>query len=1175
MKQRFKDKFLDFVDNNNFLSSCLLFLRIRDTREKNLKYRTIFINNVRPKDYNDSDEPLDYISNKITTSKYTFWNFIPKNLFEQFRRVANFYYLFNLILTFIIPDPPVTPYIGAIPIFFVIIVSAIKQGYEDVLRHRSDREINNTPVRILRDGKFVEKKWRHIKVGDIVEVLADQTFPCDLVLLHAHTEDLMCHITTANLDGETNLKLKSKPRDFPILSNEEELSKFQGVIKCDKPNANLYDFTGKVVIHGKEYPIGNDNILLRGCNLRIAPIVYGCAVYTGVETKMLKNTKFKSNKLSCIEKRLNTFIFIFLGILISLTSACFGGSFAYSHMYDDVWYLKDRDAKYYKTNKAVFYLIVFILYMNIFNYIIPLSLYVTVELQRFVGSQFLEWDLDLYDPVTDQPAKANTSDLNEDLGQIEYLFSDKTGTLTENQMEFKQFSIDGTIYETFENQLFKLGSREPIQIFETQKLIKLFQVLSICHTVHVDYSAAEKYQASSPDEFSFVKFCAKLGLVYEGEEKCTESSGMIRKVKFFDQIYKYKVLDILEFDSDRKRMSVILKDLQEDRIILLCKGAESSIFKNCINGNIQSCDADIKTFAKQGWRTLALSYRYLTDEEYHQIDKLLKRARNDIINQKERLAEAYEEVESKLELIGATAVEDKLQEDVAYTLEELRRAGIKIWVLTGDKRETAINISHSCKHFSNNMIKLLMTDINQVEQIKKRLSHFRKQMGKNPKEAYALVIDGSTLGLLFSNNLIDQFRNICMKCEAVLCCRMTPAQKANVVRMVKKSKDAPMTAAIGDGANDVSMIQEANIGLGIFGKEGRNAARSADFAFAKFKFTRKILLVHGYLYYTRGANLVQYFFYKNLTFAICQFYFAIFSAFSVTTLYDSSIMTLYNVLYTSFPPLIYGLFEQKINIRVINKSPYLYHTIKRNKLLRWYEFLKWNVLGVWHSVVSFFFAYGIVQWDVSISNDGKMVGSALFGAMIFTQIFIVVHIKLLLEWQYKSYFILVGFGLSLFFYFIFCFILNSFIMPPPIDGLTDGQTIYWIYNYMYGTGPFWFYILLSTVTSLIPDVIFKIIDNIIEKKVTRALELKEMENMKKAEKMKDMNNGIGKNNYEFEKEDKKKRVRVFYVPTGGVNRVFDTKVKDEPIVEKKTHMSEMHDKTESLVRRNFHVNQRF
>ena len=243
----------------------------------------------------------------------------------------------------------------------------------------------------------------------------------------------------------------------------------------------------------------------------------------------------------------------------------------------------------------------------------------------------------------------------------------------------------------------------------------------------MDYSAAEKYQASSPDEFSFVKFCAKLGLVYEGEEKCTESSGMIRKVKFFDQIYKYKVLDILEFDSDRKRMSVILKDLQEDRIILLCKGAESSIFKNCINGNIQSCDADIKTFAKQGWRTLALSYRYLTDEEYHQIDKLLKRARNDIINQKERLAEAYEEVESKLELIGATAVEDKLQEDVAYTLEELRRAGIKIWVLTGDKRETAINISHSCKHFSNNMIKLLMTDINQVEQIKKRLSHFRKQ----------------------------------------------------------------------------------------------------------------------------------------------------------------------------------------------------------------------------------------------------------------------------------------------------------------------------------------------------------------------------------------------------------------------------------------------------------------
>lgn len=256
---------------------------------------------------------------------------------------------------------------------------------------------------------------------------------------------------------------------------------------------------------------------------------------------------------------------------------------------------------------------------------------------------------------------------------------------------------------------------------------KLFQILSLCHTVHVDDSSPEKYQASSPDEFSFIKFCSEVGLEYQGDQKCAETSTITRTIKFDNCVYKYKLLDILDFDSDRKRMSVIVRDMQDNKIILLCKGAESSVYKCCISGNIQSCDADIKMFAKKGWRTLALAYRYLTEKEYESIQNILKKAYNDIINRKERIAQAFHEVENKLELIGATAVEDKLQEDVAFTLEELRRAGIKIWVLTGDKRETAINISHSCKHFSNHMTKLLMTDIKDVNQIKKRIKFYRKQ----------------------------------------------------------------------------------------------------------------------------------------------------------------------------------------------------------------------------------------------------------------------------------------------------------------------------------------------------------------------------------------------------------------------------------------------------------------
>lgn len=132
-----------------------------------------------------------------------------------------------------------------------------------------------------------------------------------------------------------------------------------------------------------------------------------------------------------------------------------------------------------------------------------------------------------------------------------------------------------------------------------------------------------------------------------------------------------------------------------------------------------------------------------------------------------------------------------------------------------------------------------------------------------------------------------------MQCVAVLCCRMSPAQKAEVVKLVKKSDKKPMTAAIGDGANDVSMIQEAHVGLGIFGKEGRNAARSADFAFAKFKMAKRILLVHGFLYYTRASILVQYFFYKVIIFILFYFikYLISFFFFNIEfNVYDLSIL---------------------------------------------------------------------------------------------------------------------------------------------------------------------------------------------------------------------------------------------------------------------------------------------
>lgn len=243
----------------------------------------------------------------------------------------------------------------------------------------------------------------------------------------------------------------------------------------------------------------------------------------------------------------------------------------------------------------------------------------------------------------------------------------------------------------------------------------------MCHTVQIDETANEKYQASSPDEFSFIKFCCKLGIIYEGDEKDGKTSKMIRTINFKNTKLKYELLQVLEFDSTRKRMSVVVRDLQSNKIILFCKGAESSVLPKCVTGSVETCDADIKKFGEFGWRTLVLTYKVLNENEYKIVEQTLKNAYNDIMNRDEMLSEAYNEIESRLELLGASGIEDKLQDDVANTLEVLRSAGIKVWVLTGDKRETAINISYSCKHFSHDMIKFNMTDLSKAEDIKDRL----------------------------------------------------------------------------------------------------------------------------------------------------------------------------------------------------------------------------------------------------------------------------------------------------------------------------------------------------------------------------------------------------------------------------------------------------------------------
>ncbi|GLD63332.1 probable phospholipid-transporting ATPase IH isoform X1, partial [Lates japonicus] len=566
-----------------------------------------------------------------------------------------------------------------------------------------------------------------------------------------------------------------------------------------------------------------------------------------------------------------------------------------------------------------------------------------------------------------------------------------------------------------------------------------------------------------------------------------------------DEIERFELLEVLTFDSVRRRMSVIVRS-STGELYLFCKGADSSIFPRVISGKVDQVRARVEHNAVEGLRTLCVAYRPLSPEQYQEVCHLLSGAKLALQDRDKRLAEAYDLIEKDLILLGATAVEDRLQEKAADTIESLHKAGMKVWVLTGDKMETAAATCYASKLFRRNTQILELTTKRTEEQslhdVLFDLSRtVLRQHGGMTRDTfsglsgdctdYGLIIDGATLSAVMrpgqedsnSGNYKEIFLEICRNCSAVLCCRMAPLQKAQIVKLIKASKEHPITLAIGDGANDVSMILEAHVGIGIMGKEGRQAVRNSDYAIPKFKHLKKMLLVHGHYYYIRISELVQYFFYKNVCFIFPQFLYQFFCGFSQQPLYDTAYLTLYNISFTSLPILLYSLIEQHINMDILKKDPSLYRDIAKNCLLRWPIFIYWTVLGVYDAIVMFFGAYFLFDnttftsnGQLMTTNTQMMFGNWTFGTLVFTVLVFTVTFKLALDthyWTWINHFVIWG---SLIFFVVFSLLWGGIIWP-----FLNYQRMYYVFMQMLSSGPAWLSIILLITASLLPDVVKKVI----------------------------------------------------------------------------------------------------
>ncbi|KAI0869211.1 hypothetical protein GGS24DRAFT_171302 [Hypoxylon argillaceum] len=1191
----------------------------------------------------DRDQPLiderrghSYISNTIRTSRYTVYDFVPKQLIFQFTRLSNAYFL-AIGIPQTIPGLSTTgSYTTIVPLLFFVLLTILKEGYDDYKRHRLDKLENANVTTVLRsaasevvvstskwpwfnkksrtktydtdpsiddkdgDYSWAQVEWSDVKVGDIVKLQRDEEVPADIILLHATGENGIAYIDTMDLDGETNLKSRETLRDFKDCDTIAGLQLTVAEFVVEDPNPDLYHFDGRVTINHKTLPLTSNEVIYRGSTIRNTSCVTGIVINTGEECKIRMNAnQHPEAKKPALEAMANKIVLTLVFYVIVLTAGCSAGYV--------MWRWATERHSWYISDATVGLKEIIIGYAIQYNNIVPLSLYVTLELTRIGQLLLLNGDIEMYDEATDTPARCNTNTILENLGQVSYVFSDKTGTLTDNIMKFRKMSIAGTSWlhemDLAEAQEAKLQKEqsvathalspsksqettsalyEDIELFSltsprtaifpsrrrssqwrstgrpgnaqpdvtTSDLLEYIRLrpasyfatrakdyilcLALCHTCLPEMKDGQlEYQSSSPDELALVQAARELG--YLVTHRSSESITLrVSSEDGNERVDTYQILDVIEFSSKRKRMSIIVR-YPDGRICLICKGADSAIMprlklaelakekatevrksadldremarrseqlevRNSFGGrpsftlrrsfaanrdsldaihlakrpnlersrsvepsksrssvdkgrpslNIRTTSLDVtKTltkpspltpvmpaqnkfsflegtsimdeatvfnrcfrhldeFATEGLRTLLVARRFITEAEYLAWKEVYHNATTSLVDRQDKIEDAGEQIEQTLDLVGATAIEDKLQVGVPETIDKLRRANIKIWMLTGDKRETAINIAHSariCRPGSD--IFILDSSKGDLEgQIRDATEDIRSGTVHS-----VVVIDGQTLAAVErSPLLIDLFYTLIPTVDSVICCRASPAQKSTIVKAIRQRVPKALTLAIGDGANDLAMISASHVGVGISGKEGLQAARVADYAIAQFRFLQRLLLVHGRWNYVRTGKFILATFWKEMFFYLPTAMYQMYNGYTGTSLYESYSLTVLNILFTSLCVLSIGIWEQDLRADTLLAVPELYVHGQRNRELNFPRFISW-ITG---AVIDGTLVWVLIWLGYNVFGRPRDDGLFAFGDLAFSIGILWTNWKLfIMETHYKSAIVLGAFGITI------------------------------------------------------------------------------------------------------------------------------------------------------------------
>ncbi|XP_012264528.2 phospholipid-transporting ATPase VD isoform X2 [Athalia rosae] len=1156
------------------------------------RLRTIVPNHLVPPKTPKTQHPNGLrVGNRVRTTKYTALSFLPRNLLEQFHRVANIYFLSILLLNWIPAINAFGKEVAMLPVIFVLGVTALKDFFEDRRRFSSDQRVNNSTCRVYvgEGDRYKKVAWKDVKVGDLVHLSNNELVPADLLLLRSSDPQGLAYLDTCNLDGETNLKQRQVVRGFLDRQNNFQPSKFRSVVEVDQPSTRIYRFHGAVVhSSGARVPVSTENLLLRECLLKNTDFVEGIVVYAGHETKAMLNNGGPRYKRSRLERQMNLDVIwcVFILVVLCLVGAvgCRLWLSAYP-MSVPIPFLPDPQNPTYEG------MLTFLTFVIILQVMIPLSLYVTIEMAKVVQVYHIGQDSALYDPESDRRAECRALNITEELGQVQYVFSDKTGTLTENKMVFRRCTVSGQDYAHTgegENLVPSLRLKEDLLIGSSRhKLQEFLILLAVCNTVVVNTShhhdlmnasgvIEEPHKNGAPTRYarltesrsvtpsppppgaslSSIQSSTKatgdhvphpklsrpklLGVasipalsinmltrrasptqhrspspcglpadpppIYEAESP--DELALVFAARAYDvkllkrmphgarislpdkSILDFEILKVLPFDSSRKCMSIVVRHPQTREIVLYTKGADTTIMASLAGNEDESASNAsnkirqlLHSYARQGLRTLAMARRTLTPLEFETWLQRHTEAELAMENRERRVRDSYASLESHLTLLGATGIEDKLQAGVPEAIAALIAAGIVIWVLTGDKPETAVNIAYSARLFSPSMQllwlqarsktvaeSLIHGHLEAIEQ-EHLVDYSNDGTDSDPtdmaahrigtRRQRALVVDGKTLTFILDprSGLTASFLELTRVCTSVLACRATPLQKAYIVRIVKEQLGM-RTLAIGDGANDVSMIQTADVGIGVSGREGTQAVMAADFSIARFPLLTRLLLLHGHWCYDRLSRMILYFFYKNATFVFLIFWYQLYCGFSGAVMVDQIYLMMYNLLFTSLPPIILGVYDQLASAGILLASPPLYVRGRLGLVYQPHSFWITMADALYQSIVIFFVTEAAYHdSDVDIWEYGTTIMSSCMIAMLLyvtieTRSWTIIHIVTII--------------MSLGVYFGFCLVYNHVCVN--CMGLPGS---YWVMQTAISRHIYWLTVIVASVVAMLPRLVYR------------------------------------------------------------------------------------------------------